>query len=98
MLLTTKLFTVLHFSGLQLPILKTALAAGLAVLAWDATDMTNLLPVGDADHVTQRQAETTTSPLQFMWLHNEILNISDKFLVEQQQLDRQPSETVVETF
>ena len=98
MLLTTKFFTAMHFSGLKLPILKTALVAGLSVIAWDATDMSDLLPVGGAYQLTQRQADTTTNPIQLTWLHNEILNISDKFLAEQQQLDRQPSETGAETF
>ena len=98
MLLTTKLFTAMHFSGLQLSILKTALVTGLGVLAWDATDMSDLLPVGGAYQLTQRQAEMTTSPLQLTGLHNEILNINDKFLVEQQQLEPQASETVAETF
>ena len=98
MLLTTKLFTALHFTGLEIPVLKTVLVAGLAVVAWDATDMKDLLPAGGAYQSTQRQAETTTSPLQSTWLHNEILNISDKYVAEHQQLDRQASETVAETF
>lgn len=98
MLLTTKLFTAMHFSGLQLPILKTALVTGLGLLAWYATDMSNLLPVGGASQLTQRQSEMTTSPLQLTGLHSEILNISDKFLVEEQPLELQPSEPVTETF
>ena len=97
MLLTTKIFTALHFSGLQLPILKTTLVAGLAVVAWDATDMVHLLPAGGAYQSTQRQADPT-GPMQMTRLDNETLNISDRFFSEQQKLDRQPSETLPDTF
>ena len=100
MLLSAKLATALKFSALKLPVVETALAAGLglAALAWSAADMSLRPSVSGAAPVELRQAATKEESAQNTRLHDEVQYIGDKFLDEQQRLHLQPVATLVQAF
>lgn len=98
MLLSTKLSAALKFSAFKLPIVKTAMAAGLGALTWGSAEMVQRPSIGGADYVAQSQAATTQQSPQLARLYDEIQYIGDKFLQEEQQLSRKSDDAVVQAF
>lgn len=98
MLLSAKLFTVLKFSMLKLPVVKTALAVGLGALAWGTANLEQRPSFGSANPVELRQAVTPEESSQHTRLHDEVQYIGDKFSKELQRLHLQSSAALVQAF
>jgi hypothetical protein len=98
MLLPSKLLTTLKFSALKLPVLKTAIAVGVAGLAWGTAEVLPIPSLHSGDLSAQQSLAANEKSAHEMQLHDALQYIGEKFSEEQQRLQHQPSAEVVQTF